>query len=129
MDFIYGKSAGYDPEGAKEVTMSWKFHDKTRKKKASKDFRKLNKMCVTTGLTTSKQFYTFRSRNNAQTKITEGKTQLEILLPETQFRYGIRNRPSTPIERVVSNDYQREKLVKVEALYAQRANQVRPLPC
>ena len=24
--FIYGKSAGYDPEGAKEVTMSWRFH-------------------------------------------------------------------------------------------------------
>jgi len=37
--FIYGKSAGYDPEGAKEVTMSWKFHDKTRKRRAKKDFR------------------------------------------------------------------------------------------
>jgi hypothetical protein len=40
VEFIYGKSAGYDPEGAKEVTMSWKFHDKTRNKKAKKDFKK-----------------------------------------------------------------------------------------
>jgi len=41
--FVYGKSAGYDPEGAREVTMSWKFHDKTRDRKARKDFKKLNK--------------------------------------------------------------------------------------
>jgi len=44
--FIYGKSAGYDPEGAKEVTMSWKFHDKTRNRRTRKDFKKLNKMCI-----------------------------------------------------------------------------------
>lgn len=41
--FVYGKSAGYDPEGAREVTMSWKFHNKTRNRSAKKDFKKLNK--------------------------------------------------------------------------------------
>jgi len=54
MEFIYGKSAGYDAEGAKEVTMTWKFHDKTRMKRARKDFRKLNKACIMNGRTTSK---------------------------------------------------------------------------
>ena len=48
--FVYGKSAGYDPEGAKEVTMSWKFHDKTRRKRPKKDFRALNKMCINNGM-------------------------------------------------------------------------------
>ena len=43
VDFIYGKSAGYDAEGAKEVTMSWQFHNGTRNRRAKKDFRKLNK--------------------------------------------------------------------------------------
>jgi hypothetical protein len=47
--FVYGKSAGYDPEGAREVTMSWKFHDKTRNRKAKKDFKELNKRCVVAG--------------------------------------------------------------------------------
>jgi len=53
-DFVYGKSAGYDPEGAREVTMSWKFHDKTRNKRNKRDFRKLNKQCVNNHLVTSK---------------------------------------------------------------------------
>ncbi len=52
--FVYGKSAGYDPEGAREVTMSWKFHGQTRNAKPRKDFRKLNKMCIKQHLTTSK---------------------------------------------------------------------------
>jgi len=56
-------------------------------------------------MVSSKQFYDFRKRNDAREKLVQRKTQLAILLPEEQFRYGIRNRPSTPIERVVSNDY------------------------
>ena len=56
-------------------------------------------------MVSAKDFYKFRKVHNARQKVLEGKTQLEILLPEEQFRYGIRNRPSTPIERVVSNDY------------------------
>ena len=124
MEFIYGKSAGYDAEGAKEVTMSWQFHNQTRSKRARKDFRSLNKQCISNALHTSQQFYKYRKQADARLKVSQGKTQLEILLPEEQFRYGIRNRPSTPIERVVSNDYQREKLVKVEELYRARATQV-----
>ena len=41
--FVYGKSCGYDPEGAKEVTMTWKFHSHTRNKKGQTNFKKLNK--------------------------------------------------------------------------------------
>ncbi len=44
--FVYGKSCGYDPEGAKEITMTWKFHSHTRNKRAQTDFKKLNKMCI-----------------------------------------------------------------------------------
>ena len=65
VEFIYGKSAGYDPEGAKEVTMSWKFHDKTRNRRAKKDFKKLNKMCIHNAMVSSKQFSDFRKRNDA----------------------------------------------------------------
>lgn len=69
VDFVYGKSCGYDPEGAKEVTMKWKFHDHTRNKRAKTDFKKLNKMCVKQALVTSKQFYNFRRNNNAKMNI------------------------------------------------------------
>ena len=64
--FIYGKSAGYDLEGAKEVTMSWRFHDKTRHRKAKKDFKELNKMCAVNGMVSAKDFYKFRKVHNAR---------------------------------------------------------------
>jgi hypothetical protein len=124
-DFIYGKSAGYDAEGAKEVTMSWQFHNQTRSKRARKDFRSLNKQCISNALHTSQQFYKYRKQADARLKVSQGKTQLEILLPEEQFRYGIRNRPSTPIERVVSNDYQRERVLQTAAVYRKRAQEER----
>jgi len=43
------------------------------------------------------------------------------MLPEVNFSYGIRNRPPTPMGRVVSNDYVREALLL-------RAKQGVPLP-
>ena len=67
--FIYGKSAGYDLEGAKEVTMSWRFHDKTRNRRAKKDFKKLNKMSVVNGMVSAKDFYKFRRFNSARENV------------------------------------------------------------
>ena len=37
--------------------------------------------------------------------IRKGNTSVPIFIPEEAFRYGIRNRPPTPVERVLSNDY------------------------
>jgi len=44
----------------------------------------------------------------AQQKIYQGNTAVHIYIPEPSFRYGIKNRPPTPVERVLSNDYLRE---------------------
>ena len=49
--------------------MSWKFHGKTRNRKARKDFKKLNKQCVCTGLVSSKDFYKYRKTNDAREKV------------------------------------------------------------
>lgn len=35
-------------------------------------------------------------------KMSHGKLDLEISLPEKEFRYGVPNRPSTPIKQVIS---------------------------
>ena len=37
--------------------------------------------------------------------IRKGNTSVPIFIPEEDFRYGRRNRPPTPVERVLSNDY------------------------
>ena len=42
--------------------------------------------------------------------IRKGNTSVPIFIPEQNFRYGIRNRPPTPVKRVLSNDYQRESI-------------------
>jgi len=34
-----------------------------------------------------------------------GKNAIPIMIPEVAFRYGKRNRPPTPVERVLGNDY------------------------
>ena len=50
-------------------------------------------------------FAKFRLQNNAKMAIRKGNTSVPIFIPEEDFRYGIRNRPPTPVERVLSNDY------------------------
>ena len=49
-EFIYGKPLARDREGAKEVSMTWKFHEDSRDKDPNRDFTTLNKMGLKDGL-------------------------------------------------------------------------------
>lgn len=40
--------------------------------------------------------------SNDKVKMSHGKLDIDIKLPEEQFRYGVPNRPSTPIKQVIS---------------------------
>jgi hypothetical protein len=45
-EFTYGKALARDREGAKEVSMTWKFHQESKDKDPNRDFTKLNKLSL-----------------------------------------------------------------------------------
>lgn len=45
-EFTYGKALARDKEGAKEVSMTWKFHNESKDKDPNRDFTKLNKLSL-----------------------------------------------------------------------------------
>lgn len=36
-------------------------------------------------------------------KVRKGNPNVQFLIPEPKFRYGMKNKPSTPIDHVLSN--------------------------
>ncbi|EER15608.1 conserved hypothetical protein, partial [Perkinsus marinus ATCC 50983] len=111
--FVYGKSQGADPEGAKEVTTKWKSH--TPKPVAQVnvlDFRYLNKSALDDGkcrTATEQKVYRqqhpkFIVHKSAQQRLQEEEARREHPLP-ADFVYGKKTRPSTPISYVISNQF------------------------
>ncbi|CEL93258.1 unnamed protein product [Vitrella brassicaformis CCMP3155] len=109
--FKYGKALAYDREGAKEVTSIWVHHKpKPRPELRVQDFKKVNKMAIHEKLVTAKEQAALR-------KATTNVTIKNIILTNPSknipsdhnpsFVYGMRGRPSTPMARVIMDDYGR----------------------
>ncbi|EAR89726.2 hypothetical protein TTHERM_00974270 (macronuclear) [Tetrahymena thermophila SB210] len=123
VDYTYGRPLERDEEGAKEVSMTWKYHAETRPKEPDRDFAKLNKMSLTQGLHKSNQFSDYRKRVDARMKVVKGRNALPLYIPEEEFRYGLPNRPSTPIKLVLGNCYGLEFQQRIEQDYMYRSQQ------
>ena len=72
---------------------------------------KLNKKAVIKGQVTAKDNYEFRKHNDA--RIPFGMSALrntgrDISLPNQTFAYGRPNRPQTPINGIISNNFGEE---------------------
>jgi len=120
-DFAYGKAAGNDKEGVRAVTSSWQVHTPTRSAIPKKDFKGLNKLSVYSGLSSSKHFRDFTLINKGVTVTPKvGTKAVQIVLPEEEFRYGISNRPSTPMDQVMSNNYGNNAATFSEDIYKAR---------
>jgi len=101
--FTYGKAPTKDPENAKEVCMTWKYHNPSNQKFPDRDFKSLNKMSLTAGFHRSEHQSSFRRNNDARLKLVQGKTEIPLFIPEIDHRYGKTNRPSTPVKLVLGN--------------------------
>ena len=55
--FTFGKPDRRDVEGAGVVTSSWKAHEQSRAKEQERDFKKLNKVAIKSGVTDSKVLF------------------------------------------------------------------------
>lgn len=119
-NFTYGNPSGYQAEGAKEVTTSWKIHTPTKSSLQKKNFKALNKMSIGIGLATSQNFRRFANANEKRLVPSVGTHLVPLLLPEESFAFGNPNRPSTPIGAVISHNYGNVAASQTEDIYRSR---------
>ena len=107
-EFVYGKKAVSDSEGAGSVMSSWKQHKVSRSKRPDRDFKKMNIIAVGKRCITPKQINDFRQQNDIRIKEARGRADLTVSLQDSQFFYGVPTKPPTPFHRVITHEYGKE---------------------
>lgn len=114
----YGFEQKKDRESAGAVISSWQEHKKSKDSEPDRDFKQLNKISVAQKCITATQVKEFRKTNDIRIKEARGKKDLTVSLPDPEFYFGIPNRPSTPIDKVVSNDYGNVASIEKHEVYS-----------
>eukprot|EP01016_Furgasonia_blochmanni_P056993 TRINITY_DN9824_c0_g1_i4.p1 TRINITY_DN9824_c0_g1~~TRINITY_DN9824_c0_g1_i4.p1 ORF type:complete len:255 (-),score=19.84 TRINITY_DN9824_c0_g1_i4:679-1443(-) len=124
IDHSYGKPYNRDPEGAKEVSMTWKFHQHSDGNHNVVDFMQINKKSLQHGLTSSKEVHDFRKSHEITKSPLRHVVSHNILrrsdIPATDIIYGIKNRVPTPIGRIIRNEYGNEATGALTTVYNDR---------
>lgn len=107
-DWVYGNHNRQPEDGVNKLIHDWKYHDPTQDEIGDKDFCKMNKVAVKKGQYTSSGFRTISKESGDRIKPYKGKKEQEIFLPEKDFVFGVANKPSTPVKKVINNDYGNE---------------------
>eukprot|EP00930_Biecheleria_cincta_P097763 TRINITY_DN89445_c0_g1_i1.p1 TRINITY_DN89445_c0_g1~~TRINITY_DN89445_c0_g1_i1.p1 ORF type:complete len:383 (+),score=55.87 TRINITY_DN89445_c0_g1_i1:77-1150(+) len=118
----YGRSVSKDPEGAREVIASWMPHvPSERPEDKQQDFRKINKTATRNGITNAKQLGEFKQRVDIRVcpHVSDGglpKASVPSLY-DSKFAYGVKAKPSTPIEKLVGGSFAAESQERLKARY------------
>jgi hypothetical protein len=93
------------------------YHDKSGKKAVDpRDFMKLNKMCLKEKASDAKANHAFRKVNDARiVPVVKPKVNR---LPGEEFSFGRANRPQTPVEGIIRNDFGEESVSQLQNKYA-----------
>ncbi|KAK9803407.1 hypothetical protein WJX72_007555 [[Myrmecia] bisecta] len=94
-DKIFGITRAVDAEGAREVSMIWREHQPNPDDKPGPDFRAMNKLAATSGLTDSHDQRTFREHHSVTLKTGHAVSHPAPLLPSDRNRDFVYGRPST----------------------------------
>lgn len=109
----YGKALERDREDAGAVVASWQVHVKNPQAQPGVDFRTLNRDAIIQGNISAKDNDEFRKHNADKPayKLKQGEAGgSKLYLPSegnADYLYGKASRPSTPIEFLMTNSYQR----------------------
>lgn len=80
------------------------YHDKSSKKAEDpRDFMKLNKMCLKEKASDARANHAFRKVNDA--RIVPVIKQKVNKIPGQEFSFGRANRPQTPVDGIIRNDF------------------------
>lgn len=123
----YGHSEPPDLEGAREVTMHWAAHVPRRKAGPEcQDFRKLNRLAATNGVTNAGQLKEWRASNDVKLVPKGPEGALPCVIPSdviASFAYGRKSRPSTPIHSVIGGQYAAEQEDSLALLYQKHSDE------
>lgn len=101
------------------VTSSWAVATRSKSNKQDpRDFKKLNKMCAEQGYVSASQQYEFRKSNDARIKFGVVHERKNVL-PSSDFTFGKRNRPQTPVGGIIQNEFGERARQHQEERYAQ----------
>jgi len=126
--FTYGKKLPRDAEGAKETVNDWKFHTRSMEPTRERNFKSLNKLSVREGLSTSKAFRSYRKSKDAYLPQHNPSFSLKLILPEESYSYGVPNKPSTPMDSIMGNEYGHLSVMQNLELYKSRKEEYIPKP-
>mmetsp|Transcript_68159 Transcript_68159/g.142412 ORF Transcript_68159/g.142412 Transcript_68159/m.142412 type:complete len:229 (-) Transcript_68159:265-951(-) len=123
----YGRCDPPDAEGAREITMHWASHVPRKKSGPEcQDFRKLNRMAAKSGVANANDLKNWRTMNDVKL-IPKGPAGcMPKVIPSDvipSFAYGVKSRPSTPINSVIGNHYGTEQEELLHFHYKQQAEQ------
>jgi len=101
--FVYGKFTKKDGEGAAEMIKNWKYHQGSLSPAKEDSYILSNSMSVANGLHKGSEFARFRKSVHGKTKLKNGSSTSLLKIPD--IVHGVRLRPSTPMEAVMTNFY------------------------
>lgn len=106
----YGFKPKGDIEGAGAILTSWSEHNRSNEARPDVDYRKLNKACAGSKCPRPKELGKFSVRTSAGK--VGARPDYEKML------FGVKNRPSTPIDIVMSNEYGNRAIVEKHQVYS-----------
>jgi hypothetical protein len=122
--FAYGMPLRRDREGAGPVLSSWKQHTNTQSIQPGLDFIRINTSSIAAGCSTVKQVYEFRNSNEIRGRSAR-RVEQRRSLAEIVMAHGVKGKPSTPMDQVMSNLYGRIAEDEKHQIYS-RPSQVSP---
>lgn len=132
--FTYGKKVEWNSENAGQVISSWHAAAQSKQRKPGRDHRRTNVLAIRKGYTSAKEFNDFkrthdirlrRGKGDGRKPSDEGDVSLQS---PKDIRHGTKNRPSTPFNRVIEAEFQKEFL-RSQAEKAQLLTQeAQPIP-
>jgi hypothetical protein len=142
IDFAYGHSQAKDSEGARELVHEWRFH-KAQNKIQSRvpDFRRINREAIKEHVHDARQLAAFRqdhpwklktprerklagraqedARARAAADAMHDKFHAELagVVPSSDQSFGVKVRPSTPVNSIIQNYFGAEYETKQRGVY------------
>jgi hypothetical protein len=117
-EHVYGYKLKADSESAGSIMSSWQIHKPTRNYYYQKDYRKLNKLGASNHITKPKQVKDFREHYDCIVRKPKSCSfSKPFKAPSDTLIFGIANRPSTPMDKVMNYEYANEAALNTHKVY------------
>lgn len=125
-DHVYGYTDASDHEGAHDLLSNWSQHIPNDAPVPERDFVQLNKYATMNGCITAKNVAVYRRTNDIRRGDNSNQPYYGMYFPNQTSVYGKPSAPSAQINKLLTNEYQRNYIHAKRAQDARRSMQRRP---